>query len=68
MELLELQPPEYGVHLYVIDDDGRQVCAGPFQSETDAIVSIERSLRILRPHHETSGHAEPLGWQRWSVG
>jgi hypothetical protein len=67
MELLELQPPEYGVRtsgIYVIDDDGGQVCAGPFQTATDAIVSIESSLRILRPHHETRDHAEPLSWPR----
>ena len=67
MELLELQPPEYGVHtsgIYVIDDDGRRVCAGPFQTETDAIVSIERSLRILRPHYETRGHTDSLGRPR----
>jgi hypothetical protein len=66
MELLELQPPEYGVQtsgIYIIDDDGRQVCAGPFPTATDAIVSIESSLRILRPHHETRDHTEPPGWR-----
>jgi hypothetical protein len=43
MELLDLQPPEYGVHgtgIYIIDDDGRHVCAGPFGSEATAIAWI----------------------------
>ena len=38
--LLELEPPDYGVHttgIYVIDDDGIGVRAGPFESETAAI-------------------------------
>ena len=41
-----------------MDDDGRQVCAGPFLHEMDAIVSIESSLRILRRHHEIRTVAE----------
>jgi hypothetical protein len=40
MELLELEPPQYGVRIsgiYVIDDDGIATLAGPFGSEPAAI-------------------------------
>ena len=33
MDLLQLEPPDYGVGtigIYIIDDDGIGVCAGPF--------------------------------------
>ena len=36
MELLQLEPPDYGVRtmgIYIIDDDGIGVCAGPFDLE-----------------------------------
>ena len=44
MELLELDPPSYGVStrgIYIINDDGEQVCAGPFDSEIAAIAWID---------------------------
>jgi hypothetical protein len=44
MELLELDSPSYGVStsgIYVIDDDGEHVCAGPFDSEIAAIAWID---------------------------
>jgi hypothetical protein len=44
MELLELDPPSYGVSthgIYIIDDDGEQVFAGPFDSEIAAIAWID---------------------------
>ena len=43
MELLDLQPPDYGVRstgIYVIDDDGLRVFAGPFESESTVIAWI----------------------------
>ena len=50
MELLELNSPSYGVStagIYIIDDDGEQVCAGPFNSEIAAIAWID----LQRPGH-----------------
>ena len=50
MELLDLQPPDYGVHitgLYIIDDDGEHVFAGPFDSETAAITWITQRQDAL---------------------
>jgi hypothetical protein len=50
MELLQLEPPEHGVHItgiYIIDDDGIAVCAGPFDSASDAIASIEERQKAL---------------------
>jgi hypothetical protein len=50
MELLQLDPPEYGVHttgIYIIDDEGIRVCAGPFATETAAIASIEARQETL---------------------
>ena len=43
MELLDLQPPDYGVRstgIYIIDDDGLRVFAGPFESKATAIAWI----------------------------
>ena len=40
MELRQLEPPDYDVHttgIYIVDDDGVRVFAGPFDSETAAI-------------------------------
>jgi hypothetical protein len=45
MELLELTPPDLGIAtagIYVIDDDGAQILAGPFPDETDALTWIEQ--------------------------
>ena len=45
MELLELRPPEFGVTkpgVYVVDDDGAQVRAGPFDNDTAALAWIEQ--------------------------
>lgn len=47
MELLDLWPGEYGVAvpgIYVLDDDGEEVLAGPFRSERDAVGWIERTV------------------------
>lgn len=50
MELLDLEPPHYGVHaagIYIIDDDGSGVLAGPFDSEVAAISWIELRQQAL---------------------
>jgi hypothetical protein len=50
MELLQLEPPDYGVStmgIYIIDDDGIGVCAGPFDSETAAIGWIDQRQETL---------------------
>jgi hypothetical protein len=50
MELLQLEPPDYGVlttGIYVIDDDGISVCAGPFESEVAAIRWIDQRQETL---------------------
>ena len=58
MELLDLQPPDYGVHskgIYIIDDDGLSVFAGPFESEAEAIAWIIQRQETLTRHR--SRHA-----------
>ena len=60
MELLELEPPDYGVHttgIYVIDDDGIGVRAGPFESETAAIRWIDQRQEILLRSHLANASA-----------
>jgi hypothetical protein len=60
MELLDLQPPDYGVHvtgLYIIDDDGERVFAGPFDSETAAIAWIAQRQDALNQHWSASESA-----------
>ena len=50
MELLQLEPPDYGVPttgIYIIDDDGIGVCAGPFDSETAALRWIDQRQENL---------------------
>ena len=40
MEVLELDPPQLGVAeagIFVADDDGTTILAGPFQHETEAL-------------------------------
>ena len=52
MELLELDSPSYGVStpgIYIIDDDGERVCAGPFDSKS-------RPLPGLTPVSKTSSN------------
>jgi hypothetical protein len=52
MELLQLEPPDYGVRImgiYLIDDDGIGVCAGPFDSETAAIGWIDQRRENVGP-------------------
>jgi hypothetical protein len=62
MELLQLEPPEYGVHttgIYVIDDDGIHVFAGPFDSESAAIGWIDQrqdALQQRRSARESAVH------------
>jgi hypothetical protein len=56
--LLDLQPPDYGVHskgIYIIDDDGLSVFAGPFESEGEAIAWIIQRQKTLTRHR--SQHA-----------
>jgi hypothetical protein len=56
MELLELEPPRYGVRIsgiYVIDDDGTDTLAGPFDSETAAIRWIDQLRDALTACHST---------------
>jgi hypothetical protein len=46
MELLELTPPDFDVErggIYVLDDDGDRVLAGPFSDEDAALAWIERT-------------------------
>ena len=60
MELLELAPPQLGVTdsgIYVIDDDGAQVLAGPFAEETEALAWIGRT-RLARCGCRTVARAE----------
>jgi hypothetical protein len=53
MELLDLQPPDYDVRttgIYIIDDDGLHVFAGPFESEATAITWIIQRQEIMNRH------------------
>jgi hypothetical protein len=62
MELLELDSPSYGVNtpgIYIIDDDGERVCAGPFDSEIAAIAWIDlrqQSFVQHRPLQDSGMH------------
>jgi hypothetical protein len=62
MELLDLQPPDYGVRstgIYIIDDDGIRIFAGPFDSETAAITWIihrQEDLNQRRSAQERAAH------------
>lgn len=50
MELLELAPFDYSVRaagIYIIDDDGIRVLAGPFTSDTAAIAWIVQRHDML---------------------
>ena len=56
MELLELEPPRYGVRIsgiYVIDDDGTDTLAGPFDSEAAAIRWIDQLRDAMSACHST---------------
>jgi hypothetical protein len=60
MELLELEPPDYGVHasgIYVIDDNGTGILAGPFESEAMAIMWIDRRREMSNAGRRT---CEPI--------
>lgn len=49
MEILQLAPADFGVPvagIYVIDDDGEDVLAGPFGSESDALLWIARTHTV----------------------
>lgn len=53
MELLQLEPPNYGVHssgIYIIDDDGATVLAGPFKSEHAAVEWINQRQETVKQH------------------
>ena len=62
MELLQLEPPDYGVHttgIYIIGDDGTHVFAGPFDSESSAIGWIDQrqdALNRRRSARESAVH------------
>ena len=62
MELRQLEPPDYDVHttgIYIIDDDGTRVFAGPFDSETAAIgwiVQRQQDMNRRRSVHESGVH------------
>jgi hypothetical protein len=65
MELLQLEPPDYGVRatgIYIIDDDGLAVFAGPFDSETAAISWIDQRQENL--NRQRSAHEPALLWRR----
>jgi hypothetical protein len=54
MELLDLQPPDYGAcsaGIYIIDDDGLRVFAGPFESEATAIAWIIQRQETMNLRH-----------------
>ena len=51
MEVLELESPSYDVSVYIIDDDGEHVCAGPFDSEISAIAWIDLRQQNFVQHH-----------------
>jgi hypothetical protein len=57
MELLDLQPPDFGVcstGIYIIDDDGLRVFAGPFESEGTAIAWIIQRQETMNLRHSRS--------------
>ena len=62
MELLGLQPPDYRVHstgIYVIDDDGLRVFAGPFESEVTVIAWIiqrQETMNLGGPQRAFAAH------------
>ena len=62
MELLELVPPSHGVRhigIYIIGDDGAEVCAGPFACEATAIGWIEHRQGHQADRPGTESCAEP---------
>ena len=62
MELRQLEPPDYDVHttgIYIVDDDGVRVFAGPFDSETAAIgwiVQRQQDMNRRRSVHQSGVH------------
>jgi hypothetical protein len=55
VELLELDPPSYGVTtrgIYIVDDDGEQICAGPFDSEIAAIAWINLRQQTIAQYRQ----------------
>ena len=64
MELLHLSPPQHGVHLsgiYVLDDEGDQVLAGPFAAPRKAVLWIEMTALARRAATKRSEEALRLG-------
>lgn len=62
MELLELDSPSYGVStpgIYIIDDDGERVCAGPFDSEIAAIAWIDLRQQNFVEHRRLQDSGMP---------
>ena len=64
MELLHLSPPHLGVRLpgiYVLDDEGDRVLAGPFAAAREAVTWIEMTAPARRAATKRSEAASPLG-------
>lgn len=66
MELLDLDPAEFGVAdagLYIIDDDGLRPLAGPFTSESAAITWIVQRQEMLNRTAVAAYLPKPLAVQ-----
>ncbi len=64
MELLYLFPPRSGVRLsgiYVLDDDGERVLAGPFMNARNAVRWIEVTAPARQETTKRSEAESPLG-------
>lgn len=64
MELLYLSPPRSDVRLpgiYVMDDDGERVLAGPFMATRDAVRWIEMTAPARQEATKRSEAASPPG-------
>ncbi len=64
VELLYLSPPRSGLRLsgiYVLDDEGERVLAGPFMSPRDAVRWIEMTAPARQEATKRSEAASPPG-------
>ncbi len=64
MELLYLSPPRSGVRLsgiYVLDDEGERVLAGPFMSLREAVRWIEMTAPARQEATKRSEAVSPSG-------
>ncbi|MDQ2741068.1 MAG: hypothetical protein M3Z66_02025 [Chloroflexota bacterium] len=58
MEVCDLSPGEFGVTvagIYVVNEDGDRVLAGPFGAEADALAWIDRTLAAQGAAADRSG-------------